>query len=42
MHRAIKTHPHHLCDAARIVAIRLVDLSLEHRLHVPRLDTEHW
>jgi malate dehydrogenase (oxaloacetate-decarboxylating)(NADP+) len=28
--------------AARIVAIGLVDLRLQHRLHVPRLDTDHW
>jgi hypothetical protein len=30
-----------LRDAARIVAVRLVDLSLQHRLHVPRLNTDH-
>ena len=41
MHRAIKPDPHHLGDAAGIVAVRLVDLRFEHRLHVPRLDTDH-
>jgi hypothetical protein len=41
MHRAIKARPHHLGDAARIVAVGLVDLRLQHRLHVPRLDTDH-
>src|SRR6266702_4458637 len=41
MHRAIKPHPHHLRDAARIVAICLVDLRLQHRSHVPRLNTDH-
>src|SRR6266481_429742 len=41
MNRAIKPDPHHLCDAACIVAVRLVDLRFEHRLHVPRLDTDH-
>jgi hypothetical protein len=39
---AIKARPHHLRDAPRIFAIRLVDLCLQHRLHVPRLDTDHW
>jgi hypothetical protein len=29
MHRAIKPHPHHLRDAARIVAIGLIDLRLQ-------------
>src|SRR6266480_6218068 len=42
MHWTIKPHPHHLRDAACIVAVRLVDLRLQHRLHVPRLDTDHW
>src|SRR5208337_1216312 len=42
MHRAVKPRPHHLGDAAGIVAVRLVDLRLQHRLHVPRLDTDHW
>ena len=41
MHRTIKPRPHHLRDAARIVAIRLVDLRLQYRPHVPRLDTDH-
>src|SRR3970040_1395757 len=41
MHRTIKPHPHHLRYAARIVAVRLVDLRLQHRPHVPRLDADH-
>src|SRR5260370_8323121 len=41
MHRTVKPDPHHLCDAAGIVAVRLVDLRFEHRLHVPRLNTDH-
>src|SRR5262245_38438330 len=41
MHRAIKSHTHHLRQAARIVAVGLVDLRLQHRPHVPRLDTDH-
>ena len=42
MYRTIKPHPHHLCHATRIVAVRLVDLCLQYRPHVPRLDTDHW
>src|SRR5271155_3533129 len=42
MHRAVKPRPNHLADAAGIVAVRLVDLCLEHRFHMPRLDTDHW
>jgi hypothetical protein len=41
MYRAIKSHAHHLRDAARIIAIRLVDLRLQQRLHMPRLDTDN-
>ena len=41
MHRTVKPHSHHLCDAACIVAVRLVDLRLQHRLHVPRFNTDH-
>jgi hypothetical protein len=41
MHRTIKPRPHHLRYAARIVAVRLVDLRLQHRPHVPRLNTDH-
>jgi hypothetical protein len=41
MHRTVKPHPHHLRDAARIVAVGHVDLRLQHRLHVPRLHTDH-
>src|ERR1700738_697617 len=41
MYRTVKPSPHHLRDATRIVAVRLVDLRLKHRLHVPRLNTDH-
>src|SRR6516164_524753 len=41
MYRTIEPHPHHLRDAARIVAISLVDLRLQHRPHVSCLDTDH-
>src|SRR5262252_1035690 len=41
MHRTIKPHSHHLRDAARIVAVGLVDLRLQHRSHVPGLNTDH-
>jgi hypothetical protein len=41
MHRTVKPHPHHLRDAARIVAVGLVDLRLQYRLRVPRLDKDH-
>src|SRR5580693_2876159 len=41
MHWAIKSRPHHLRDATRIVAVGLVDLRLQHRPHVPRLDADH-
>ena len=40
MHRAVKPNPHHLGDAARIVAVSLVNLRLQRRPHVPRLDTD--
>src|SRR6187397_532333 len=40
MHRTIKPRPHHLRDATRIVAVRLVDLRLQRRPHVPRLDAD--
>src|SRR5262249_16864848 len=42
MHRSIKPDPHHLCYATRIVAVRLVDLCLQHGPHVSCLDTNHW
>jgi len=29
-------------DPTRIVTVRLVDLGLQHRPHMPRLDTDHW
>src|SRR5271169_2284071 len=41
MHRTIKPHPHHLGDAAGIVAVGLINLCLQHRFHMPRLDTNH-
>src|SRR4029077_2199128 len=41
MNRAIKPRPHHLRDATRIVAVRLIDLRLQHRPHVTRLDADH-
>src|SRR5436190_11068346 len=40
VHRTIEPHPHHLCYTARIVAVRLVDLCLQHRSHVPRLNAD--
>src|SRR6266567_711620 len=42
MHRSIKSHSHHLCHAARIVAVCLVDLRLQHGPHMSRLNTNHW
>ena len=41
MYRTVKPHPHHLRDAARIVAVRLVNLRLQHRTHVPRLNADY-
>ncbi len=42
MHRLEQPDPHHLRDAARIVAVALVDLlPLEQRLHVPSLDADN-
>src|SRR3974390_1600942 len=41
MNGAVKPHPHHLGDATRIVAVCLVDLRLQHRPHMPCLDTDH-
>src|SRR3974390_3249541 len=37
MHWPIEPRPHHLRHAAGIIAIRLVDLSLQRGAHVPRL-----
>jgi hypothetical protein len=42
MHWAIQPRPHHLGHAPRIVAVGLVDLRLQRRPHVPRLDADHW
>ena len=41
MDRSINSYPHHLCYAARVITVSLVDLRLQHRLHVPRLNTDH-
>src|SRR5437588_4933064 len=41
MHRAIKPDPHHLRYAAGVVAVSFVDLCLQHRPHVPCLNTDH-
>jgi hypothetical protein len=41
VHRTIKSSPHHLCHTTRVVAVRLVDLRLQHRPHMPRLNTDH-
>src|SRR3974377_655424 len=40
MHWPIKPRSHQLCDSAGIVAIGLVDLSLENGTHVPRFNTD--
>src|SRR6266481_8995794 len=42
MHRSIKSYSHHLCYAARVIAVGLVDLRLQHGPHVSRLNTNHW
>ena len=41
MDGTIKPGPHHLRDATRIVAVRLVDLRLQRRPHMSRLNTDH-
>src|SRR5664279_4043371 len=41
MNRTVKPNPHHLRNTTRVVAVGLVDLCLQHRPHVPRLDTDH-
>ena len=41
MHRTVQSHPDHLSDAARVIAVGLVDLRLQHRLHVPGFYTDH-
>src|SRR5215831_15054862 len=41
MDGTIKPDPHHLRDATRIVAVRLVDLRPQHGPHVPCLNTDH-
>ena len=40
VHRSEQVDPHHLRDAARIVAIALVHLRLQKRLGMPRLDAD--
>ena len=42
MHRTVQTDPHHMGDAARIIAVTFVELRRQRRLHVPRLDADHW
>src|SRR3954468_1009480 len=42
VNRSVEADPHHLCDAAGIVAVRLVHLSGESGFHVPRLGTDRW
>src|ERR1700757_3556341 len=41
MDRTVKSYPHHLCHAASVITVGLVDLRLQYRPHVPRLDTDH-
>src|SRR5512139_2226605 len=41
MPRTIKSRPHHLRHAAGIVTVGLVDLCLQHRSHMSRLNTDH-
>src|SRR6516162_8890484 len=41
MHRTVKSHPHHLRHTAGVIAVSLVDLCLQHRSHVPRLNADH-
>ena len=42
MHRAKQIDPHHLRNAAGIIAIGLVRLGLQECLGVPGLDADHW
>src|SRR6516225_8093080 len=43
MHRLEQADPHHLCDPACIVAVRLADLlRRQQSLHVPCLYADHW
>src|SRR5258708_14522251 len=41
MHRSVQANTHHLCNAARIIAVALVDLCRQRRLHMPGLNTDH-
>src|SRR6478752_816200 len=41
MYRTVKPRSHHLGYAAGIIAVGLVDLRLQCRSHVPRLDADH-
>jgi hypothetical protein len=41
MHGSIESRSHHLRYAACIIAICLVDLCLQHGLHVPRFNANH-
>src|SRR5260221_10264097 len=42
MHRSVKRRPDHVRYAARAVAVRVVDLRIQHRPHVPRLNADPW
>src|SRR6266576_5607871 len=42
MHRSIKSYSHHLGTSARVIAVCLVDLRLQHGPHVSRLNTNYW
>jgi hypothetical protein len=41
MHWSVQANTHHLCNAARIIAVALVDLCRQRRLHMPGLNTDH-
>jgi hypothetical protein len=41
MYRTVNSHPHHLRHATGIIPVSLVDLCLQHRSHVPRLNADH-
>src|SRR5207237_7983594 len=41
MHRSVQANTHHLRNAAGIIAVALVDLCRQCRLHLPGLNTDH-
>ena len=41
MHRTMQIDPHHRSNSAHVVAIGLVRLGLEERLHMARRNTDH-